>query len=130
MSDTDLRDFFARYLAVLNAHDLERLSEFVHDDVVLNGQLMTREDMVDAVRGHIDAVPDLTWRVADLVIDGDTVAARFLNTGTPVKAWFGAGPNGRAVEYAEHVLHKVRDGRFFEQNFLLDVAAVRDQLSS
>ena len=130
MSDTDLRAFFERYLAVLNAHDLDRLSEFVHDDVVVNGQAMTREEMVGAVRAHIDAVPDLTWRVADLVIAGDTVAARFLNTGTPVKAWFGAGPNGRTVEYAEHVLHKVRDGRFFEQNFLLDVAAVRDQLSS
>lgn len=129
MSEVDLRDLFHRYIAALNSHDFHRLSEFMHEDLIVNGQPMTRDEMVAVLEGHVDAVPDLMWRPQDLAIDGNQVAARFYNKGTPVKEWLGAAPNGATVEYVEHVFHKVRDGRFGEQNFLLDTAAVRQQLT-
>jgi len=130
MSAVDLHDFFERYVAALNSHDFGQLSEFMHDDLIVNGQPMTRDEMVAVLQGHVDAVPDLMWRPQDVAIEGNSVAARFHNRGTPIKEWLGAAPNGTTVAYVEHVFHKVRDGRFAEQHFLLDALAVQQQLTS
>ncbi|ATY34905.1 ester cyclase [Sphingomonas psychrotolerans] len=129
MSEVDLRNFFGRYIAALNSHNFQQLSEFMHDDMIVNGQPMTREQMVTVLEEHVDAVPDLMWRPQDLAIDGNQVAARFYNKGTPIKEWLGSPPNGATVEYVEHVFHKIRDGRFVEQNFLLDALAIQQQLN-
>ncbi|GAA2350337.1 ester cyclase [Streptomyces violaceusniger] len=56
------------------------------------------------------------------------MAARLLNKGTPAKEWFGVPPTGATVECAEYVFHKVRDGRFYEMNYLIDAQAVQRQL--
>lgn len=130
MSEVDVRDLFERYIAVLNAHDFKQLSKFMHDKLIVNGQPMTRDEMIIVLEDHVDAVPDLMWRQQEIAIDGDLVAARFYNKGTPVKEWLGTEPNGATVEYVEHVFHKLREGRFFEQNFLLDIPAVQQQLSN
>lgn len=130
MLGMDLHAFFNRYIDVLNARKFQQLRDFMHDDLIVNGQLRTRDQMIEILEGHIDAVPDLVWRPRDVAIDRDQVAARFLNSGTPVKEWLGAKPTGATVEYAEHVFHKVRDGRFHQQNFLLDAQAIQTQLAS
>ncbi|WP_328364431.1 ester cyclase [Streptomyces sp. NBC_00457] len=130
MSDAELRDFFQRYIDALNAHEFDRMTEFVHDEVVMNGSPVKRDDVIAAQKGHVDAVPDFTWRVKDLAIDGDRVAARLFNKGTPAKEWFGVPPTGTTVEYAEYAFHKVRDGRFYEMNYLIDAQAVQRQLAA
>ncbi|MEV5980911.1 ester cyclase [Streptomyces sp. NPDC052114] len=130
MSDAELRDFFRRYIAALNAHEFHRMTEFIHDTLVMNGRPVTRDDVVADQEGHADAVPDFTWRVLDVAIDGDRVAARLFNWGTPVKEWFGVPPTGATVEYAEYAFHKVRDGRFCEMNYLIDAQAVQRQLAA
>ncbi|WP_381790396.1 ester cyclase [Streptomyces niveus] len=130
MSDVELRDFFQRYIDALNAHEFHRMTEFIHDEVIMNGLPLTRNDVIAALEGHTDAVPDFTWRVKDLAIDGDRVAARLFNKGTPAKEWFGVPPTGATVEFAEYAFHKVRDGRFYEMNYLIDAQTVRQQLAA
>lgn len=129
MADTDLRELFEGYVATLNTHEFQRLGEFMHDDLIVNGQPMRRDAMIVELEAHIAAVPDLVWRVEDIAIEGERVAARFFNSGTPVQDWLGAKANGATVAYAEFIFHKVRDGRFYEQNFLLDAWSVQKQLS-
>ncbi|WP_326757460.1 ester cyclase [Streptomyces phaeochromogenes] len=128
MSDAELRDFFQRYIDALNAHELHRMTEFIHDELIMNGRPVTRDDVIADQEDHTDAVPDFTWRVKDLAIDGDRVAARLFNQGTPTKEWFGVPSTGATVEYAEYAFHKVRDGRFYEMNYLIDAQAVQRQL--
>lgn len=128
MADTDLRALFERYVATLNTHDFQRLGEFMHDDLIVNGQPMRRDAMIVELEAHIAAVPDLVWQVEDIAVDGERVAARFFNSGTPVQDWLGAKANGATVAYAEFTFHRVRDGRFYEQNFLLDAWSVQKQL--
>jgi predicted ester cyclase len=130
MSEAELRDFFQRYIDALNAHEFHRMTEFVHDELVMNGDPVTRKDIIAAMEGHTDAVPDFTWRVKDLAVDGDRVAARLFNRGTPAKEWFGVSPAGATIEYAEYAFHKVRDGRFYEMNYLIDSQAVERQLAA
>ncbi|MFD8384762.1 ester cyclase [Streptomyces sp. NPDC059679] len=94
MSDAELRDFFQRYIDALNAHEFHRMTEFIHDELIMNGHPVTRDDVIADQKDHTDAVPDFTWRVMDLAIDGDRVAARLFNKGTPAKEWFGVPPTG------------------------------------
>ena len=128
MTNTEFRDFFERYIAVLNSHEFQRLAEFMHDDLIVNGQAMPRDQMILQLQDHVAAVPDLVWQVEDSVVMDGRVAAYFRNRGTPVSEWLGAMPTGAAVEYAEHLFHKVRNGRFYEMNFLLDAWSVQKQL--
>lgn len=128
MSDKDLREFFGRYIEALNTHEFHRMTEFIHDELVMNGRPVTRGEVIAELEGHGAAVPDFTWRVQDLAIDGDRIASRLFNKGTPAKEWFGVKPTGTTVEYAEYAFHKVRDGRFYEMNYLIDAQAVQTQL--
>lgn len=129
MSSTDLRTFFQNYIDALNTHEFHRMTEFIHDEIVMNGRPVTRDEVIAELEGHGDAVPDFTWRVQDLAIEDDRVAARLFNKGTPTKEWFGVTPTGATVEYAEYSFHKVRDGRFYEMNYLIDAQAVERQLA-
>lgn len=128
MPNLDLYDFFRRYVATLNAHEFDRLEEFVHRDVTVNGESLSRDQLIAELKGHVDAVPDLVWQLQNLAVDGNQVAAYFFSGGTPVKDWLGAKPTGARVRYTEHVFHKLRDGRFNQLNFLLDTWSVHKQL--
>lgn len=129
MSKNDLRQFFMKYIEVLNAHEMDRMDEFVHERVMQNMQPVTREYVIKELYGHVEAVPDFKWRVKDLVVEGDTVAARLFNIGTPAKEWLGIAPSGRTVETLEFAFHKVRDGRFYEMNYAMDVMGLKRQLT-
>jgi predicted ester cyclase len=128
MTEKDIRDLFDRYIAALNAHEMDRMTEFIHDDVVQNLKLITRADVISDLKGHVDAVPDFRWRVRDVVVERDTVAARLFNIGTPAKSWLGIEPTGRTVETLEFAFHKARDGKFYEMNYAMDVVGLRKQL--
>jgi steroid delta-isomerase-like uncharacterized protein len=130
MSDSDVREVFERYIDALNDHDFDRMTEFIHDELVENGRPVTRDDVIAELKGHGAAVPDFTWRVQDIAIDGDRVAARLFNKGTHTMEWLGVAPTGATLEFAEYAFHKVRDGRFYEMNYLIDAQAVQRQLGS
>jgi hypothetical protein len=44
--------------------------------LVFNGEAVSRDDYVAAVREAVDSVRDYLWRLDDLVIEGGPVAAR------------------------------------------------------
>ncbi len=127
---TDLRDWYLRYVAALDAHELHRMDEFIADEVVLNGEPGTRDDVVADMRRSIDAVPDLHWEVAELLFDRGRIAVRAVNTGTPVKEWLGVAPTGASFEIVEYAIYEVRDGRFVRMTNLHDSADVRRQLTA
>ena len=128
MTETEIRDLFDRYIAALNAHQMDRMDEFVHEEVLQNLTPVSRADIIADLKGHIDAVPDFRWRVRDVIVEDDAVAARFYNIGTPVKPWLGVEPTGRTVETLEFSFHKARDGKFYEMNYAMDVMGLRRQL--
>ncbi|MGI5149452.1 ester cyclase [Plantactinospora sp. CA-294935] len=130
MSESEVREVFERYIEALNAHDFDRMTEFVHDELIENGKPATRADIIAELKAHGDSVPDFTWRVQDVAIDGDRVAARLYNKGTHTKEWLGVAPTGATLEFAEYSFHKVRDGRFYEMNYLIDAQAVQAQLKA
>lgn len=126
---SDLRAFYLRYLHELNAHRFDRMAGFIADRTTLNGEPATREDLIAVQRADVDAVPDLHWELKDLLFDGDRLAARLVNTGTPVKEWLGVAPSGASFEIDEYAIYQVRDGRFIHMTALHDADGLRRQLT-
>ncbi|MEU1601596.1 ester cyclase [Streptomyces sp. NPDC005708] len=130
MTDPALKEWYLRYVAALNAHELGGLDEFIADDVVLNGDPGTRDDVIAVLTHEIDAVPDLHWEVKELLFDRDRIAVRATNTGTPVKEWLGVPPSGASFEIVEYAIYRVSDGRFVQMTSLHDSADMLRQLAA
>ncbi|MGW4729552.1 ester cyclase [Streptomyces shenzhenensis] len=129
MTESDLRDWYTRYAEALNAHEFDRMDEFINDQVLLGGQAGTRDDVVAVLKGIVDAVPDIHWEIDELLLDRDGIAVRAINTGTPVKEWLGVPASGASFRIVEYAIHKVRDGRFVQMTNLHDSAEMLRQLT-
>jgi steroid delta-isomerase-like uncharacterized protein len=130
MTESDLRDWYMRYVEALNAHELDRMDEFINDQVLLGGQPGTRDDVVAVLKGIVDAVPNMHWEVDELLFDRDGIACRSINTGTPVKEWLGVPASGASFKIAEYAIYKVRDRRFVQMTNLHDSAEMLRQLTA
>ncbi|ANI42651.1 ester cyclase [Mycolicibacterium vaccae] len=130
MSDTDLRDFYRRYVEAANAREFDRMNEFINDQTAHYGEPGTRDAVVASLEAIIDAVPDFHWQVTELLITGNRLAARLINTGTPVKEWLGVAPTGSSFEITEYALYEVRDGRFVHMSNVHDVDELQRQLAA
>lgn len=129
MPHIDLRDFYDRYIATLNAQEFDALDRSIHDEVTFNGKPFTREDILIVLRREASAVPDLHWVLTNLIIDGDHLGAQLVNTGTPIKTFVGVEPTGKAFEVTEYAVYEVLDGRFKHMAAIHDAEGVRRQLA-
>jgi len=130
MSETDLRAFYARYIETLNAHDFAAVAKFLHDELTYFGDALTADGVVANLTDLGERVPDLRWEVKELAVDGDRLAARLVDTGTPAKEWLGVDPTGASFEVIEYAVYEIRDGRFLHMTNVFDSEALRKQLSS
>ncbi|MFE5211972.1 ester cyclase [Streptomyces sp. NPDC056600] len=130
MTQNELRDWYMRYADALNAHEFDRMDEFINDEVMLGDYAGKREDVVTVLKGIVDAVPDIRWEVDELLFDRDGIAVRAINTGTPAKEWLGVPPSGASFKIVEYAIYKVRDGRFVHMTNLHDSAEMLRQLTA
>jgi predicted ester cyclase len=128
MSDLDLRDFYGRYIAALNARDFDVMDQFIHDEVTLDGKPSTREAILAVQRDEASAVPDLHWELTNLIIDGDRLGAQLVNTGRPAKTFVGLKATGASFEVVEYAVYQVIDGRFKHMAAIHDAEEVARQL--
>ncbi|WP_033343202.1 ester cyclase [Catenuloplanes japonicus] len=126
---TDLRALYLDHIEAINAREFDRMAEFAHDTIVFNGEPVSRDDYVATMKQHMSAVDGFVWRLDDLLIEGDRVAARLTDTGTPVTEWLGLQPTGRSVTFTEYAFYHFRDGRFAHMWYLLDAQAIARQLA-
>ncbi|MBL7260106.1 ester cyclase [Paractinoplanes lichenicola] len=129
MSDFDILDFYRRYVDVINAHQWDRVGEFLDDTVLAHGETVTREQGIANFESITDAIPDLEVEVVRTVVSGDTVGTHAIHRGTPVKEWLGVAPNGKSIEVHEITTYRVRDGKFVQMSNVWDLDALREQLS-
>ncbi|MCU4745276.1 MULTISPECIES: ester cyclase [Streptomyces] len=129
MSDIDLREFYDRYCEALNAHEFDRMDEFVNESILSHGEPATRADVVAALKSITDAVPDMRWEIKEVAIHGETLACHCVNHGTPTKEWLGVAPTGAPIEIDEFALYRIRDGKFVQMSNVHDVEALKRQLA-
>ncbi|WP_426323368.1 ester cyclase [Microbacterium sp. E-13] len=128
MAKFDIRSFYLSYIDALNSRAFDELDSFVADEIAFGTQVYPRDAVAGSLAGIIEAVPDFRWAVQEILIDGDRLAVRLLNSGTPVKEWNGITPTGASFQIAEHAMYRVADGRFTEMMNLHDYADLARQL--
>jgi predicted ester cyclase len=110
----DLDGFYRRYNALCNAHEFDRLGEFVASDVQVNGELQGLRDYVRGLEAVVQAFPDYRWDLRHLLVDGDRLAAHFIDTGTHAGTFLDVPATGRKVTTQEFAFYRVAGGRIVE----------------
>ncbi|KAL2150940.1 hypothetical protein VTH82DRAFT_6038 [Thermothelomyces myriococcoides] len=129
----DLRRFYADYIACINdgriAEDLHRFCR--PSGVVWNGTHYTVQQYGEMIQSSREAISGLFFDIHTLVVDGSRqqLAARLEFTGTPVKPFAGAVPNGRPVAFAEHVFYWLEEGKISDVLTIVDWEDYRSQLA-
>jgi predicted ester cyclase len=120
------RDYTRR---VFNAHNPDLASEFVTPDVRWHGGTLGTvegvENLLVLLRGFIGALPDLHAEEQDIVVDGNTVALRFVVEATHEGELLGIAPTGRKVRWdAVDIYRFNNDGKIIEEWAADDLTAI------
>ena len=84
---------------------------------------------VGLLTGTHQAVPDLQWRISEVLQAGDRVVVRGEGRGTPAGEFFGVPHTGKAFSIMSIDIHTIRDGRIQTTYHLEDWAGALRQLS-
>jgi predicted ester cyclase len=87
-----IEGFYRGYNAACNAHDFDRLGEFVARSIRVNGEAQTLAEYAAGLEQVVRAFPDYRWDLHHLLVDGDWIAAHFADTGTHRGTAFGVRP--------------------------------------
>jgi predicted ester cyclase len=128
-----VQSFYEKVLSQTTAPDLtERMAgmlaaswESVGD---YTGRSKNREQFGAQLQGFGALIPDLTWKIEELISAGDRHIVRGRAAGTPVGELFGVPPSGRRFEVMSIDIHTVADGRIARTYHIEDWASAIRQL--
>ena len=129
MSHKHLAQLFAQSLTEKR---LELFDEFIHPGYHNhNAYVEPGPAGVKAFfRHYLDAFPDATVVMDDVIEEGDRISARFTYTGTFSKPFMGYRPNNAAVHMRSIDIWRVKDGRFIEHWDELNLLEVFQQIGA
>jgi predicted ester cyclase len=129
MMETDLSGIYRNYIACLNKQDWPKLEQFVHDNVVHNGQNVRLSGYLEMLKSDFDEIPDLYFDVQLLISDPPYIASRLAFDCTPKEKFLGLHVNGKRVSFAENVIYEFCREKIVQVWSVVDKAAIEAQLS-
>ncbi|MDT3446828.1 ester cyclase [Pseudofrankia sp. BMG5.37] len=130
-SNTRIMERFTREF--LPTGDAALAEEFISPDIVMyfaGQQQQGRGTYLDIVAANRRAFPDLVWTVEDMVAEGDTVAVRYIMTGTHRGTFAGVAATGRAVHAQSMAFYRLADGKIVEERAQLDMLSLLQQMGA
>ena len=125
---TESKSLLERWLEAGDAGDVEAFHEFLHDDVVVHAPLGLScrgiEAEKDVWRAALAAIAGLRHDVEEVIVDGNSMAARAIVTGTLVDVLAGVPPSGEPFRIDQIVFAHVRDGKASEVWEVADVGVL------
>jgi steroid delta-isomerase-like uncharacterized protein len=118
---------------VLNGGEVGMLDELVADDHIDHGPLGNHCGLESIRRDLLKirtAFPDLRFEIVELVAEGDTVARRFVATGTHLGDYLGTPASGRRVTVAGIAIDRVAGGKLAESWTNLDLFGLLRQIGA
>ncbi len=89
-----------------------------------------REEFIAQVGGFGKLIPDLTWEIKEVLVDGNRVIVRGEASGTPAGPFFGVPHSGKSFRIMSIDIHTVQDGKLVEAHHVEDWAGAIRQLSA
>lgn len=128
------------YKDVVEAGRTELLTELIAEDVVnhdpLSDDSLTPEEArgFEGFRRHVEvfqvAFPDRTFRIDDLIAEGDRVSARLGFEGTHEGRFGGIEPTGNRVSGSSMAFYRIEDGKIVERWYETDNLELYKQLDA
>ncbi|RKF84241.1 hypothetical protein GcM1_133001 [Golovinomyces cichoracearum] len=131
-SQSSPKSLFLAYIQEINNHVPNTpldLSKYMQPILLVNNKTFSLSQYEESLLVLINAAPDFKIRVQLLVVEGTTIATRFLVSCTPRSQFKGYPSNGKRIEYAEHVFYHLEGGKISEVSALIDVEAIKRQLT-
>jgi predicted ester cyclase len=102
MERAEVEAFYRSYLQRCNEHRFDELGQFVDEKVEVNGEPHDLQRYIEGLRSVVEEYPDFHWELRQLLVDGDWLSARLIDTYT--------ASAGRAASLQEFAMYHVTDG--------------------
>jgi predicted ester cyclase len=109
-----MEDLSARYVAICNAHRFELLGELVAQDLRVDRTFRGLDRYIADLQTVVGIFPDCHWELQHLVIDGASMSAHLLDTGTQALEFGGVAPAARRFVVPEFTFYRVHERRIVE----------------
>lgn len=121
------------YKDVFNAHNPAAIDGYVTKDFVDHnpdpGQKQGMQGLKDAFTALFKAFPDVHVDVVKTVVEGDTVVARIIMTGTQKGEYMGMPASGKRFKIGGMDMVKIKDGKATDRWGYFDAMTMMDQLA-
>ncbi len=75
----------------------------------------SREDDKNASKSNWRVIPDIHWKLEEVIAEGNMVVGRFTAVGTPKEEWFGVPPSGKKFVSGGIFIVNIKKGKIIEQ---------------
>ncbi len=75
----------------------------------------SRAEDLQSSKNNWRVVPDIHWKIEEMIAEGNMFAARFTAMGTPKEEWFGVPPSGKKFESGGIFIVRIENGKVVEQ---------------
>ncbi|WYZ42601.1 hypothetical protein EsH8_VI_000300 [Colletotrichum jinshuiense] len=127
----DLKSFYGAYIDSINAKTMARdFDRFCQPELRHNGRRLSIAEYIPLISDSQDAIRGLHFHIQQLLVDegAQRIAARLEFTGTPVREWGGVRPNGKPVNFHEHVIYQLEDSRILNVWSTIELDVYREQM--
>jgi len=93
-----------------------------------SGKTKSREEFVKQITGFGQLIPDMTWKIEEMVFSGNRVIVRGRASGTPKGPMFGIDGKGKSWEIMSIDIHTVEDGKIVTSYHVEDWSSAIRQL--
>ena len=131
MSSKDIKALIRSIYEASNQRD----EDAIYENWVPGAVIHTSIGDINADQGRqgderlLDAFPDYSVNVENMVVEGDFVAYRVNVTGTHTGEWQGIAPTGKKINISNAYFAKVLDGKIAEAWAVLELPLLEQQLN-
>lgn len=115
-----------------SASATKKFSDNVSDDWKSVGNYSGKDKTKGAFLGQMGffakLIPDLNWKVEEMIAEGDRVVVRSRATGTPTGPLFGVDGKGKSFEILTIDIHTIENGKIVKTYHVEDWAGALNQL--
>lgn len=123
------KEIVHRYVEAFNKGDLNGLRSLLADDAEIQGVMgKGLFERIEPVWRQLIEGYGMQLQIEELIAEGDTVAARYIETGTFKAPAFGHQPTGKSYELVAMEFFEIRDGKIKRRWGARDSASQMRQL--
>ncbi|POE17626.1 ester cyclase [Pectobacterium odoriferum] len=129
------RQFMKRFVDFINTADPSMSTELVSPDAVFD--VPGRAQPLRGPAGYIEIIemmrggfPDIQWTLEETVVEGDTIAARYMMRGTHRGPFFGVPPTGKQIAVQALNIYRLSRGKIVSEVGQPDLLGLMQQIGA